>query len=244
MKMMALAARNGKEIVRDRLNLAFGIGFSVILLLLLSAIQRNVPVELFSIGQLSPGVAVFGLSFISLFSAVLLAKDRSNSFMLRLYTSPLRARDFILAYTLPLLPIALSQIAVCFMVSFFLGLPVSFRVLAAIGVMIPAALLFIALGLLCGSLFNEKQVGGLCGALLTNLCGWLSGTWFDLKMVGGTFEKVAEIFPFVHAVRAARAAIAGDWQAIFPDFWWVMGYAAAFLAVSVFVFQQKINGDH
>ena len=69
MKVFVFAKRCLKEILRDPLNLAFGLGFPVAILLLLSAIQTNVPVELFAIESLAPGAAVFGLSFMTLFSA-------------------------------------------------------------------------------------------------------------------------------------------------------------------------------
>ncbi len=244
MKLLAFASRNGKEILRDRLNIMFGVGFPVVLLLLLSAIQANIPTPLFTIDRLVPGIAVFGLSFISLFSGMLIAKDRTSSFMLRLFASPLTSGHFIFGYTLPLLPMAIMQIAVCFITAFFLGLPLSVHVLLTVLVQIPAAVLFIALGLLCGSRFSDKQVGGVCGALLTNLSAWLSGTWFDLNLVGGAFKKVADALPFVHAVEAGRAAIAGNYSAVFPDLWWVIGYAAAVLGVSVLVFTKKMNGDY
>lgn len=244
MKTLAFASRNGKEILRDPLNLSFGIGFPIVLLLLLSAIQSNIPVRIFTIDRLTPGIAVFGLSFISLFSGMLIAKDRTSSLMLRLFASPLTSGNFILAYTLPLLPMAVAQIAVCFLVAFFLRLPVSVNVLLSIAVEIPAAVLFIAVGLLCGSVFNDKQVGGVCGALLTNVSAWLSGTWFDLNLVGGAFKKIADALPFEHAVNAGRAALSGRYAAIFPDLWWVIGYAAAVLVVSVFVFRSKMNSDH
>ncbi|MEE1356464.1 MAG: ABC transporter permease, partial [Clostridia bacterium] len=39
MRMLTFANRNTKEILRDPLNLGFGIGFPIVLLLLLSAIQ-------------------------------------------------------------------------------------------------------------------------------------------------------------------------------------------------------------
>ena len=106
MKMMTFARRCTKEILRDPLNLAFGLGFPVVLLLLLSVIQSNVPVSLFEIERLTPGITVFGLSFMTLFSATLLARDRENSFLQRLYTTPLTAKDFILGYMLPMIPIA------------------------------------------------------------------------------------------------------------------------------------------
>ncbi|MBQ8634256.1 MAG: ABC transporter permease, partial [Lachnospiraceae bacterium] len=112
MRMLTFAKRCTREILRDPLNLLFGLGFPVILLLLLSAIQANIPVDLFQIEHLSPGIAVFGLSFMTLFSATLLARDRETSFLQRLYTTPLKSLDFILGYILPIVPIALAQSAV------------------------------------------------------------------------------------------------------------------------------------
>lgn len=243
MKALVFAARNRKEILRDPLNFGFGLGFPLILLLLLSAIQANIPVSLFKIDKLTPGIAVFGLSFISLFSGMLIAKDRSTSFLIRLFASPLTAADFILGYALPLLPMAILQSAICFAVAFCLGLAVNINVLVALVVLIPAAVLFIAIGLLAGSVLNDKQVGGICGALLTNLSAWLSGTWFDLNLVGGAFKEVAYALPFVHAVNAGKAAIAGDYAAIFPDLWWVIGYAAVTMVIAIIVFRKKMNSD-
>lgn len=243
MKVLAFASRNRKELLRDPLNLAFGIGFPVVLLLLLSAIQSNVPVSLFKIRSLAPGIAVFGLSFISLFSGMLIAKDRSTSFLIRLFASPLSASDFILGYTLPLLPMAIVQSIICFIVSYFLGLSVNVNLLLALIILIPAAILFIAIGLLAGSLLTDKQVGGVCGALLTNLVAWLSGTWFDLNLVGGAFKNAANAFPFVHAVDAARAAVAGDYASIFPHLLWVIAYAVVILSLAIYVFNEKMRSD-
>ena len=223
MKTLAFAIRNAKEMLRDKLNLVFGIGFPVIVLLLLSLIQSNIPVDLFEIEQLAPGIAVFGLSFISLFSGMLIAKDRTGAFMLRLFTSPMTAPHFILGYTAPLVPLAAAQMAVCYAVALLLGLTCNVRILLAMAVSIPAVLLFIGIGLLCGSVFNDKQVGGVCGALLTNLSAWLSGTWFDLKLVGGAFETIANLLPFAHAVNAGRYALTGNYSSILPELVWVAG---------------------
>ncbi|AWB44652.1 ABC transporter permease [Paenibacillus sp. CAA11] len=244
MKSLAFATRNRKEMVRDPLNLAFGIGFPLVILLLLSALQANSEVELYVIDQLVPGVAVFGLSFISLFSGMLIAKDRGSSFLMRLFTAPLGASEYILGYTLPLIPMAILQIAVSFIAAFFLGLPVSFSALFSIIVLIPTAVLFIAIGLLAGSIFNDKQVGGICGALLTNLSAWLSGTWFDLNLVGGWFKEIAYLLPFAHAVEAGRAALSGNYSLIFPHLWWVIGYAVAITIIAILAFKRKMDGDN
>ena len=165
-RMFAFSKRNAKEILRDGVTLFFGIAFPLILLLLMTAIQANIPVEIYNIERLAPGVAAFGLCFLSL---------------------------------------------------------------------------YIAIGLLCGSLMNDKQVGGICGALLTNVSGWLSGVWFDLALVGGAFEKIACALPFVHAADAARAAIAGDYAAIPTHIAVVLAYAVVIYILAVVVFRKKMK---
>lgn len=244
MKVLVFASRNNKEILRDKINLAFGLGFPIILLLLLTAIQSNIPSPMFCLDHLTPGIAVFGLSFISLFSGMLIAKDRESSLMLRLFTSPLKASHFIFGYTIPLFPMALAQISICFIVALFLGLTFSFRIFLTIIVLIPAAIVFIALGLLCGSVFTDKQVGGICGALLTNLSAWLSGTWFDLDLVGGAFKSVANVLPFYHSVEAGRAALFGEYGNILPHLAWVIAYAIILFSIAIFVFTKKMSGDN
>ncbi len=241
MKMSSFAGRTAKEILRDPLNLFFGLGFPVILLLLLSAIQAKIPVPLFAIESLTPGILVFGLSFMTLFAATLVAKDRESAFLQRLYTTPLRAVDFICGYILPLLPIALLQGAICCAAAFCLGLAVSVRVLFVLLLLLPTALVFISLGVLCGSLLTVKQVGGICGALLTNLTAWLSGAWFDLSLVGGAFERIATLLPFAHAVEMERAVLAGNAAGIFPHLWWVLGYMVAATLGAVLLFLRQMR---
>ncbi len=241
MRTIAFANRNVKEIARDPLTVVFGLGFPVILILLLSAIQANVPVALFEIQHLTPGVTVFGLSFMTLFSGALIAKDRGSSWLLRLYTTPLTPLDFILGYTLPMIPFSVAQSVICYIVAVILGLDMTVNILLAVLFILPVCVLFIALGLLFGSILNDKQVGGICGALLTNLSAWLSGVWFDLELVGGTFKKIADLLPFVHAVEMERAALAGDLTAIFPHLWWVLGYAVAALAIAVLLFLRQMK---
>lgn len=241
MRMLTFASRNAKEMLRDPLNLGFGLGFPLVLILLLSAIQANIPVSLFEIGHLTPGISVFGLSFMTLFSATIISKDRSSSLLARLYTTPMTPIDFILGYTLPIIPIAVLQSIVCYAAAIILGLRVTVNILPAILSIIPISLLYIGIGLLCGSILTDKQVGGICGALLTNLSAWLSGTWFDLELVGGAFKKIAYSLPFVHAVEMQRALLMGNFAGIFPHIWWVLGYSAVILTAAVLLFLRQMR---
>lgn len=241
MRMLTFANRNTKEILRDPINLFFGLGFPLVLILLLSAIQANVPVSLFEIQRLTPGITVFGLSFMTLFSATILAKDRGTSLLQRLYTTPLTAADFILGYTLPMIPLAMAQAVICYLAALCLGLAFTVHIFSAIALILPVSILYIGLGLLCGSVFTDKQVGGICGALLTNLTAWLSGTWFDLDLVGGAFQKIAYALPFYHAVELERAVLCGDWAGMFPHIWWVVGYAIVIVIAAVLLFLRQMN---
>lgn len=241
MKMLTFANRTAKEILRDPINLFFGLGFPIALIILLSAIQANIPVDLFEIQYLAPGIAVFALAFMSLFSATIIAKDRSSSLLQRLYTTPLTSADFILGYTLPIIPIAVAQCAACYIAAVILGLEITRNILYAILFIIPVSVLYIALGLLCGSVFTDRQVGGICGALLTDLSAWLSGIWFDLDLVGGLFRKIAYALPFVHSVEMERAVLAGDFAGVFPHIWWVLGYTAVLLVLAVTSFLRQMK---
>lgn len=241
MRLLTFSGRTAKEILRDPLNLCFGLGFPLVLIGLLTAIQANIPVAMFELAHLTPGVTVFGLSFMTLFSAVLISKDRESALLQRLYTTPLTAADFIFGYTLPLLPMAVAQGIICYIAAALLGLEIKLTVLYALLFLIPIALFFISLGLVCGSVLNSKQVGGICGALLTNLSAWLSGIWFDVDLVGGAFKKIANALPFIHAVELERAVFRADYSNILPHLWWVLGYTVAAVAFAVLLFLRQMK---
>ena len=241
MKMLTFSKRCTKEILRDPINLGFGLGFPLVLLFLLSSLQANIPVSLFEIDTLTPGITVFGLSFMTLFSATLIAKDRESAFLQRLYTTPLTGLDFILGYMLPLLPVAIGQTAIIYLFAIPLGLTVGINILYAILGIIPMAVFNIALGLLCGSLLNVKQVGGICGAVLTNLSAWFSGVWFDLKLAGGLFERIANVLPFVHAAELEKALFIGNLEDAAAHILPVLLYSTVITVAAVFCFLRQMK---
>ncbi|MBR2965839.1 MAG: ABC transporter permease [Clostridia bacterium] len=241
MRMITFAKRCTKEILRDPINLVFGLGFPLVLLLLLSAIQANIPASLFEIDTLTPGITVFGLSFMTLFSATLVAKDRESALLQRLYTTPLTGFDFILGYMLPFLPIALGQTVICYVVAIPLGLTLSVNIIYSVIGIIPMAVFNIALGLLCGSVLGVKQVSGICGALLTNVSAWLSGVWFDLNLVGGAFVKIANTLPFVHAVEMEKALFSGDFGIATTHILPIVLYSVAITVIAVLCFLRQMK---
>ena len=142
---------------------------------------------------------------------------------------------------MPVIPIATAQSVLCYFVAIALGLPITINIIYAILMIIPITIFHIALGLLCGSLFNVKQVGGICGALLTNLSAWLSGVWFDLKLVGDTFGKIANLLPFVHAVEAEKNMIVGNLTEALPHIYPVIGYAIVTTIGAVLLFLRQMK---
>ncbi len=247
MRIALFAKRNTKEILRDTTNLFFGLGFPLILLVLLSVINATIPAEanntMFSIENLAPGLAMFGTAFMALFSGMLLSKDRTSSFLMRLFASPMTSLDFILGYTLPLFVMALAQAAITLFASCLAGLELTVNLLPAILVTALSSLLFVGFGLLFGSLMNEKAVGGICGTALTNVAGWLSGVFIPLDLIGGAFKNVADILPFYHSVQAIKATLRGDFAELMPHFGIVLAYTVVVFVLAVIAFQRKMNGN-
>lgn len=239
MKTIFFANRVMKEIIRDPISLFFGLAFPLILLILLTAINSSIPVDLFNIFSLAPGIAVFGLSFMALFAAQVLAKDRASSFLTRLFTTPMKAQNFILGYMLPLITMSAIQVAFCLLAALFLGLNFTITIFAVIIILIPMAFIYIGIGLISGTLFTEKAAVGICGALLTNVSAWLSGVWFDLELVGGIFKDIANVLPFVHAVEVGQATLNGHYENMLPHLMWVISYAIIIMVISIFVFKKK-----
>lgn len=238
--------RNTLELVRDPLMTVFCVGFPVILIVLLSVINKNIganaaaQVPLFAIESLAPAASVFGLSFLSLFSGMLIAKDRSSSFLMRLYSSPMRPAEYIAGYLLPLIPIAVVQTLICFAVSIIFGFKPGFDILLCIIYMLPADVLYLAIGLLLGSLVNDKAVGGIA-SVIVNVSAWLGGTWFDVSMLGKNFGKICGYLPFIRATQAARAAISGDNSTLLADILLVSAWAILILVLASLVFRKKMK---
>lgn len=248
MKISLFAERNIKEVLRDPLNLFFGLGFPLVLLVVLSAVNKSIPPEagntMFVIENVAPGLTMFGTAFMALFAGMLLSKDRTSSFLMRLFASPMKSVDFILGYTLPMLVAAAAQAAITLLASTLFGLGFSWNMLPAIFTTMLSSLLFVGLGLLFGSFLSENAAAGICGALLTNLAGWLSGIFIPLTLIGGMFQKSAELLPFYHSVQATKATLSGNFSEILPHLAVVLGYTVVIYVLAVIIFRRKMSGDN
>lgn len=247
MRMLAFASRNRKELTRDPLTLLFGVGFPVVLLILMTIINNSVSAATgvadttpqFQMDNLMPGMMVFGLSFLSLFGGMLIAGDRDNSFLMRLFSSPLSAWDYIAGYALPIFLVALAQSIICIGVGVALGATLSWRLLLALVAVLPAAFLYVGFGLLLGSVFSYRQVGGV-SSILINLAAWMSGTWFQLELIGGGFKAVCNILPFANAVDLVRKAFSGSGD-VLANLLITLAWASAIFVLATVAFKKKMK---
>ncbi|MGH2318471.1 ABC transporter permease [Planococcus sp. SE5232] len=241
MRALTFAQRNRKEILRDPMTLLFGMILPLLMLWLFSMMAENMPFDLFTLRKLAPAIIVFSFSFITLFTGMLIGRDKSSSFLMRIFSSPMTAIDYLIGYALPLLPVAFIQMAACYGTALLLGMPITYDAIPAFGVLVIISLLYIAFGLFFGTFFTDRQVGAMF-AIFVNITTWLSGTWFELDMIGGIFETVAYLLPFAHAVDASRAVFAGDYRAVLTPLVWVIAYTAVIFGTAVWGFRKRMRG--
>lgn len=204
MKTLVFAKRNFKELIRDPLSVIFAIGLPLFLLLIFQ--QFKIPSNIYNIESFAPSIIVFSYSFISLFTALLVSKDRSTSFLMRLFASPLTIFNYIGGYSLAILPIAIIQSTLFLIVASLYGLPLGVNTLLVILIMLPVAFLFVGLGILIGCSFNDKTASGV-SSIIVQLVAFTGGIWFDVTMVGKVFQTICNILPFKYTVDLARLAI-------------------------------------
>lgn len=236
MRIAVFAKRNIKEVLRSPLTIVLGLEFPIIMLVLLSALNNSLPgqIEMFKIDRLTPGIAVFSFTFTMLFEAMLIARDRDSAFLTRLYSSPMTPTDFIFGYMLPMLPLTVGQTVICFAAALFFGCKIGMGTLLSVLLLIPSGVFYIALGVLIGTLFSDRAVGGV-GSIVINLATLSAGVWFPLEDMKGTvFYGVCTNMPFYYTIGIGRE-YSGKALA------WVLVSSAVMTVAAVAVFRRKAD---
>ena len=242
MRIINFAKRNFKELIRDPLSLVFEIVLPIFLLVIFQ--QFKIPDESYKLSNFTPGIIIFGFSFITLFTANLIAKDRSSSLLIRLGTSPMKSSEFILGYMLSILPIIVIQEILFFIIALLLGLEFSFNIVLAILVSLVISILFIALGILIGSLVSEKATGGL-GSIIVQLVCFTSGMYFSSDLVGKGFALICKILPFESALNIIRGVLNNNYDIICTRNVIVFTvYTFVILSLSIIVFKKRMTSDN
>jgi len=235
-----LALRNLKEIYRDKVTMLLGIVMPVGFLILFSSIQKGVQLDIFKPASLAPGIIVFCFAFLTMFCSILIAKDRQNAFLIRLYTTPLKVKDYILSYTLPFIPLAILQTIICFVIALVLGASFTNIAIASL-ILLIVALIFIFLKIIFGSLFSLNQVSAV-GSIFITIASLFSGAWMDLKMIGGVFDTFGYALPFAHSVDISRALLSGKGMtSLYDSLWVIIGYLVVLIILSFLAFKNSMK---
>lgn len=241
MKILNFANRNFKEIIRDPLSIIFAILLPLFLLFIFQ--QFKIPSEVYKIENFTPGIIIFSFSFITLFTATLIAKDRSTSLLIRLGTSPMKPIEYVLGYTLAVLPIVILQNILFFVVAVFLGLNFSINVIYTILASIPISILFIALGILIGCVTTEKSASGV-SSVVVQLVAFTSGMYFSTDMVGDLFAKICNTLPFSRCVDITKGILNSNYENLLTAIIIFAVYTIVIVGISIVVFKKKMVSDN
>ena len=240
MRIITFAKRNLKEIIRDPLSIIFAIILPLFLLYIFE--QFKIPNEVYNIENFTPGIIIFSLSFITMFTSSLVAKDRSTSLTTRLEVSPMKSIDYILGYSISVLPIVLIQNILFFMTAMLLGLNFSINIIYTILVSIPISLLFISLGILIGTITNEKSSSGV-SSIVVQLVAFTSGMYFSIDMVGNTFSTICKILPFQSTLNITKSVLNNSYNNILTSILVVVIYTVITIVLEIFLYKKKMISD-
>lgn len=209
-RTFTLIKRNFKEMMREPLSYVFCIGFPIVMITLFQVINRftNGNTPIFINASLIPGIMVFSFTFVMLTMALLVSKDKQTALIRRLYISPAKPVEFILSYAFCGLVIGIIQAVLCVFTGFIISLIMqnayfSFgtSVLLVLS-QIPMLLICIFLGILFGSLLNDKSAPAVT-SIFISASGILGGAWMPLDTMGG-FETFCRFLPFYPSVYIGR----------------------------------------
>lgn len=242
MRTLNFAKRNFKEIIRDPLSIIFSVLLPLFLLFIFK--QINIPNESYELHNFTPGIVVFGFSFITLFTAMLVSKDRTSSLLIRLGISPMKPIEYILGYMLLIIPLTLIQNVLFFILAIALGLSFSINIIWAILISIVVAILFIAIGIILGSLFSEKASSGISSIVVQLVC-FTSGMYFPRELLGDVFSRICEYLPFESCVTIIKGVMNANLESITIRNIIVFSiYTILALIISILIFKEKMISDN
>ena len=242
-RIKTLTGRNIKEILRDPLSLILMILLPLFMEILFYFIFHNLTSQ-FEMKYLAPGIVVFSQAFLALFTGQLISLDRASAFLTRLFVSKARPHEFILGYAAALVPVALVQSVLFFLVGGIID-PSIFGAGMIRGVLlsIVTSLFFIAVGILLGSVCGEKAIGGAASIIVIGQ-SILSGMWFPIDKLSEGFIFAMRCFPFKNATDLIQNVLNGVSDPA-DQFWTplliVLAYTAAVFIAAILCFKAKMK---
>ena len=190
-----------------------------------------------------PGMAIYGLMILIPTVGGIMVRDRLRGFLLRLMTTPARPSDFIFGYTMPFIPVIIISAAIYLGVGFLMGLNIMGSFGLAYLILFIAGICCLGIGMIMGTIArSEDQASGVPWIFIVPLA-MISGAWFEAEMMPAALIKVAEVFPFLHAINACRDVISGGMSlsSISYDLYWLIGWTVALFAIGIAVFRKSMS---
>ena len=242
MRTLNFAKRNFKEIIRDPLSIIFAILLPMFLLFIFR--QFKIPNENYELNNFTPGIIVFSLSFITLFTGMLISKDRSTSFITRLQISPMSSKNYIFGYMISIIPLVLVGTTLFLLLACVLGLNFNINILYTLLITIIISILFIGFGVIIGSIFNEKS-SSLASSIIIQLVCFTGGVYFPKELLGKFFSKLCDYLPFYSCTSILKGILNNNMNLInLQNIITFIIYLIIVIILSTITMKKRINSDN
>lgn len=241
MRALNFAKRSLKEIIRDPLSIIFAVLLPLFLLFVFQ--QFKIPNEVYKIENFTPGIIIFSFSFVTLFTATLVAKDRSTALITRLCAGPMKTSDYLFGYILSVLPLVVLQNVLFFIAAMILGLRPGIIILLTIIITLPISVLFILLGILIGCVTTEKSSSGV-SSVVVQMVAFTSGMYFSSDMIGKGFDVICRILPFSNCLNLIKCVLNKSNDGLLISTVIVLVYIVGFGVLTAVLFGKKLKSDN
>lgn len=242
-RIFCLTKRNTKEILRDPISLVFTLGLPLVMEVVFYYLFHEMTSQ-FDMKYLAPGIVIFSQAFITLFIGILIANDKNTSFLTRLFVSKTKSYEFIISYALAIIPIILIQSTLFFLIGVIIDPSLlKIEIIWCILLSLITSLFFLGLGILFGTICNERSIGGV-SSIIISCQSVLSGMWFPVEGMSGGFIVVMNILPFKNATILLQNSLNGI-NDIYKDFIIpliiVLSYTIVVFILSIVMFKKKMK---
>ena len=203
----------------------------------------NIETKLTQMDFIAPGIIIFGLLIMIPTSGRIMLRDKESRFLNRMLTTPARPWEFITGYSLSMLVIAIIQIIFFVLLGWLFGMDIVGNLGLALAVFLLTAICSIGVGMVVASLSKSENQGESLSWLFSMPLAVISGVWFSLEFMPSYIQTLAKLFPFAHAVDAARAVITRGvgLEAISGDFFFLVGWAAGVFILGTILFSRTMR---
>ena len=242
-RISSYAGRVVLEIIRDPISYIFALGFPLVMLLIMTVVNASIPAEaamtLFESVNLVPGISVFGLTFMALFTAILIASDRSDGFLVRAALSPMSRFELAAGYIVPVVGLSVVQCIIAYAAGMVLqGRFLLTETLFAVAVSLPTIVFFAEFGFIVGFVFSQKSAPAV-SSIMISAASMLGGVWMDNDSLGGAWLDICRALPFYHSVKAARLAYSGSTDGILLSLAVTLAYVIVLVPITAAVISKK-----